>query len=142
MIVRFPQLLFLSAGFLLVVLLAVAGYVIFVPSPAQYWGLDPDLSPTQAAEQAFADGDYRFLGARVILEQGNEAEIVYGIFNCVDHPSGKGRPGAYTRFAELRGMDAWATADSVRDFADTYNFRIQELLEEHTDARCSGYDVG
>jgi len=124
------------------VLLAVAGYVSSVPSAGQYWGLDPNISPEAAAEEAFTEGDFRFLGARIYFKESKEAEMVYGIFNCVDHPLGNGWPNSYARYAELDGMDARAIADSIRDFADSYNFRLWDLLEEHTDTRCSGYDVG
>ncbi len=142
MTIRLSQILFLSAGSLLVVLLAVAGYVSLVPSDGQFWGLDPKLSPETAAEKAFADGDYRFLGARVFFKEAKEAEVVYGIFDCVNHPLGSGRPRRYVHYAELRGTDAWPTMDAIRDFADAYNFRLWDLLEEHTETRCHGFDVG
>ena len=142
MTIRLTQVLFLSAGVAVAVLLAVAGYVSLVPSHGQFWELDPKLSPEAAAEKAFEDGDYRFLGARVFVRDAKEAEVVYGISGCVNHPLGSGRPRSYVYYAELRGTDAWPTMDAIRDFADAYNFRLWDLLEEHTETRCHGFDVG
>lgn len=140
--IRLTQILFLSAGVVLAVLLAVAGYVFLVPAHGQYWDLDPQLSPEAAAEAAFENGDYRFLGARVFFKEAKEAEVVYGISACVNHPLGSGRPKEYAHFAELHGTDAWPTMDVIRDFADAYNFRLRDLLETHTATRCYGFDVG
>ena len=135
------QILFLSAGVAVIVLLAFAGYIASIPSAAQYWSIDPEKAPEQAAEEAFAAGDYRFLGVRIQHEGEKESEFVYAIFRCADHPLGGVRPKDYAHFADIDGMDAWSSADSMRPFADAYNYRLWDLLEEHTDAKCSRYDV-
>ena len=140
--ISLTQLLFALVGASVAVLLAVAGYVSLVPSDGQFWGIDPKLSPETAAEQAFADGDYRFLGARVFFKEAKEAEVVYGISGCRNHPLGDSRTKSYANFAELRGAEAWANFDSIRDFADSYNFKMWDLLEKDTDTRCWGFDVG
>lgn len=124
------------------VALALIGFISTVPSAGEYWGIESSKLPGTAAEEAFAQGDYRFLGARVRHKGVKEAELVYGIFNCVNHPLGNGRPKEYTHFAEVEGINAWSETTVIRDFADSYNFRLWALLEEHTDAKCSGYDVG
>ena len=43
---------------------------------------------------------------------------------------------------ETAAEEAWENFDSIRDFADSYNFRMRDLLEKATDARCWGFDVG
>ena len=142
MALRLSHILFLSAGTAVAVALVYVGYVSVVPSAGEFWGIDPDKSPEVAAEEAFAQGDYRFLGARVRHRETKEAEFVYAVFNCVNHPLGEGWPKEYARFAEVEGIGAWSEASFIRDFADSYNFRLWALLEEHTEASCSGYDVG
>ena len=140
--ISLTQILFVLVGASLAVLLAVVGYVSLVPSDGQFWSIDPELSPESAAEIAFTDGDFRFLGARVFFKEAKEAEVVYGISGCRNHPLGDGQPKTYANFAELRGADAWGNFDSIRDFADSYNFRLWDLLEERTDTKCWGFDVG
>ena len=142
MTLRFSQILFQSAGTAVAVALVYIGYVSVLPSASEYWGIDAGKSAEVAAEEAFSRGDYRFLGARVRGQEGKEAEFVYAIFNCVNHPLGDGLPKEYARFADVEGIDAWSETSYIRDFADSYNFRLRTLLEEHTEARCSGYDVG
>ena len=122
--------------------MAIIGFAWLVPSDGQYWDIDQRLSPETAAEAAFASGDYRFLGSRVYFKETKEAEVVYGISGCRNHPLGDGRANAYANFAELRGEDAWTVFDNIRDFADAYNFRLWELLEKNTDTTCYGFDVG
>ena len=126
----------------MIVALVYIGYFSVVPSAGEYWGIDSDKSPEVAAEEAFAQGDYRFLGARVRHQKEKENEFVYAIFNCVNHPLGDGLPKKYARFADVEGIDAWSETSYIRDFAYSYNSRLRALLEEHTEARCSGYDVG
>jgi hypothetical protein len=142
MTIRLSQLLFLSAGFAVVVAMAVIGFAWLSPTDGQYWSIDPQLSPEAAAEAAFRAGDYRFLGSRVYFGEAEEAEVVYGISSCRNHPLGNGRSKAFANFAELRGEDAWAKFDSIRDYADAYNFRLWDLLEKNTDTTCYGFDVG
>ena len=60
MTIRLSQLLFLSAGFAVVVSMAIIGYAWLVPPEGQHWGIDPQLSPEDAAEAAFSAGDLRF----------------------------------------------------------------------------------
>jgi len=141
MTIRLSQLLFLSAGLAVVVAMVVIGYVSLVPSDSQYWDIDPKLSPEAAAEAAFTAGDYRFLGSRVYFGEAKEGEVVYGISGCRNHPLGNGRSKAYANFAELRGEDAWAKLDSIRDYADAYNIRLWDLLETYTDTTCYGFDL-
>ena len=142
MTIRFSQLLFLSAGFAVVIAMTIVGYSWLVPSQGQYWGIDPQLSPEMAAEAAFETGDYRFLGSRVYFGESKEAEVVYGVRSCMNHPLGNGQSTAYANFAELRGEDAWTTFDSIREFGDAYNFRLWKLLEKHMGTTCFGFDVG
>ncbi|MDJ0904558.1 MAG: hypothetical protein QNI96_00960 [Woeseiaceae bacterium] len=142
MMIRLSQLLLLSAGLAVVVAMMVIGYAWLVPADGQYWGIDPQLSPEAAAEEAFAAGDYRFLGSRVYFGEAKEAEVVYGISRCRNHPLGDGGAATYANFAELRGEGAWDAFDSIRDYADSYNFRLRDLLENNTDTKCYGLDVG
>ncbi len=135
------QILFVSAGAVLAIALIYIGFFSTIPSAGEYWGLSPDKPPKIAAEKAYAIGDLRFLGVRVLHGEVAEAELVYGIFNCVSHPLGEGWE-SYTRVAEVEGMDAWSEATLIRKFAETYNLRLRELLEENTNAKCSGFDVG
>ena len=135
------QILFVSAGAVLAIALIYIGFFSTVPSAGEYWGFSPDKSPKVAAEEAYANRDFRFLGVRVLHGQATEAEMVYGIYNCVGHPLGDDWQ-SYTRVAEVEGMDAWSETTLIRGFAEAYNFRLRALLEEHTDAKCFGFDVG
>lgn len=130
-----------TAGSVLIVLLAVAGYLASIPSPAQYWGFAPDVSPIQAAERSYSEDDYRFLGARVINNQLGEGEIVYEIFRCNDHPSGHSDPKSFANYAELEGIDAWNKAENIREYARVYNLALLDLFETNSDTRCSTYDI-
>jgi hypothetical protein len=141
MTIKLPQLLIYIAASALIVLLAVAGYMASIPSPAQYWGFVPELSPIQAAESSFAEHDYRFLGARVINNQLEEGEFVFEIFQCSDHPSGHRDPRSFANYAELDGMDAWDKAENIRRYARAYNLTLLDLFEKNTDTRCSTYDL-
>lgn len=141
MTIKLPQLLMYTAASAVVVLLATAGYLASIPSPGQYWGLDPELSPVQAAERSFASNDLRFLGARVRNNQLEEGKLVYAIFRCSDHPSGLGDPRDFANYAELDGIGAWDGVESIREYAYDYNVSLLELLESETPTRCSVYDI-
>lgn len=135
------RLLIYTAASALIVLLAAAGYMASIPAPGQYWGLDPKLSPVQAAERSFASSDFRFLGVRVHYSQVEEDEFVYAIFRCSGHPSGLGDPRDFANYAELDGVDAWEKVEGIGDYAYDYNISLLALLESKTAATCSVYDI-
>ena len=139
---RVSNLLLYSAAFALIVLVIVAGYTLQIREAPEYWDLPQTVAPTEAAKNAFEDGDFRMLGIRVRDAAGDTESFVGGVFSCPNHPSGKNRTEDFAKYVEIDGLGAWSTVESIRDYARDYNYAMADLLSEHLGISCGYYDVG
>ena len=125
----------LYSGFAaVVVLLIYFGLYWSTPTPGQYWEFPRGTDPVVAAEEAYENGDYRFLAIQFDWQGANLENAVVGINGCWNHPAGRRIP---TRENTEMSIEDNTQEDRLYEFALSYNGTLADLMNEELQAGCT-----
>jgi len=99
----------------------------------EYWGYNGQLEPSDAAQNAFSAGDYRFLEVDLTDSNGKRVHVVPMWLRCHDHPPGS---ELVTRRSAHRLIHGYDSVRLAKNFAEHYNNEMNLLLERYSGVCC------